>query len=143
MTQTSITLSSVLKQCLAPSVDRLYSKFHPALGVDRNPKHMVTGREPLWINLGYWAGQEVVSEDNYREVDRLLDSAQRSMARVIADKVQLSSSDVVLDCGFGYGDQDILWAKEYNPKKIEGINITEKHLRFAICDRKNCSSRRE
>ncbi len=72
---------------LSPSVNRFYSTFHPAIGVDRDPNDMITGQEPLWINLGYWAGLETVNAENYQSVDTLLDNAQRAMARWLQIKL--------------------------------------------------------
>jgi microcystin synthetase protein McyJ len=40
----------------------------------------------------------------------------------------LRETDEVLDVGFGFGEQDILWVNERNVKHITGINITPKHV---------------
>jgi ubiquinone/menaquinone biosynthesis C-methylase UbiE len=37
----------------------------------------------------------------------------------------------VLDCGFGFGDQDILWAQTLNPGHIIGLNITASQVELA------------
>ena len=30
----------------------------------------------------------------------------------------------VLDCGFGFADQDLYWLRDYSPTRITGINVT-------------------
>jgi cyclopropane fatty-acyl-phospholipid synthase-like methyltransferase len=34
----------------------------------------------------------------------------------------------VVDCGPGYGDQDILWAKEFGVKHITGVNAAAQQI---------------
>ena len=33
-------------------------------------------------------------------------------------------ADEVVDCGFGFGDQDFYWLERFKPKRITGLNIT-------------------
>lgn len=35
------------------------------------------------------------------------------------------------DCGFGFGDQDILWSKTLAPERIVGLNMTASQVAFA------------
>ena len=53
-----------------------------------------------------------------------------NMNRVIADRLQLSSSDVVLDAGCGVGGTAIWIAKEYGCRVV-GISIVPQHIREA------------
>jgi len=68
--------------------------------------------KPLWLNLGYWK-----NADNY--VD-----AASAMARLLAEAVKLESNDKLLDVGFGFAEQDLLWIQEFDVSRITGINIT-------------------
>ena len=39
-----------------------------------------------------------------------------------------TASDIVVDCGTGYGDQDILWVNEFDVKHITGVNIAAEQI---------------
>lgn len=67
---------------------------------------------PLWSNLGYW-------KDARTTVD-----AQMALARLLADAVQLGPGNELLDVGCGSGDQDLLWCRERQPRRIAGVEIT-------------------
>lgn len=75
--------------------------------------------KPMWWNCGYW-------KDGRTKIE-----ACEALARLLADGAQLEPKDIVLDCGFGYGDQDMLWSREYDVKKIIGVNVTKIHLETA------------
>lgn len=90
-----------------------------------------TGREPLWLNLGYWRDVEKVDENNCERVGELFPAAQSQMAHLLARTARLGEGQAVLDCGFGYGDQDLLWAEKYRPSRIVGINVTPTQVRIA------------
>jgi ubiquinone/menaquinone biosynthesis C-methylase UbiE len=81
-------------------------------------KH-VLGRDTLYFNLGYWA----VAQD--------YDHACHELAGLLATSSGMNSNDAVLDCGFGFADQDIYWIRKFNPKRIVGINITPSQVRLA------------
>lgn len=83
--------------------------------------HNLNGRTKF-INLGYWEEAENI------------DDACEDMAKFLADKAELNSSDEVLDVGFGFGDQDTFWYKNYKPKHITGINITQSQVDIAVKD---------
>jgi ubiquinone/menaquinone biosynthesis C-methylase UbiE len=122
-------------QVLAPDPSRLYTHLHPPIvAVPFSSAHglrLKTGREPLWVNLGYWEGVEPCTLENRPRWPALLQEAQARLATLLADAAGLGESDVILDCGFGYGDQDVYWSKRYRPRRIVGINITEEHVRVA------------
>lgn len=82
--------------------------------------------KPLWLNLGYWKSARTYPE------------AAAGLARVLADAAQLNPNDVLLDVGFGFGEQDFFWVQEYGVKRIVGINITPLHVNHA---RKRVSDR--
>lgn len=72
--------------------------------------------KPLWLNFGYW------------KEARTYPDAASSLARLLADWADFRATDEVLDVGFGYAEQDIMWVKERNVRHIAGINITPKHV---------------
>ena len=73
----------------------------------------------LYLNLGYW-----------RDASDL-DEASEALALLVAETARMGSSDHVLDCGFGFGDQDKLWAERFTPARIVGLNVTESQVRVA------------
>lgn len=73
----------------------------------------------LWLNCGYWKDAK-----NY-------DDACSALADLLAQRAEINETDEILDVGFGFGDQDILWAKKYKPKKIIGLNVTPLHVEIA------------
>jgi ubiquinone/menaquinone biosynthesis C-methylase UbiE len=75
------------------------------------------GEESLFINFGYWKNNPTT-----------LDEASRDLARLVARSGDFNASDIVVDCGPGYGDQDILWAKEFGVKHITGVNVATEQI---------------
>lgn len=75
------------------------------------------GEESLFINFGYWKNNPTT-----------LDEASRELARLAARGADFNASDVVVDCGPGYGDQDILWVNEFDVKHITGINVATEQI---------------
>ena len=67
----------------------------------------------LYLNLGYWRDVETIDE------------ASEALALLVAKRGGMGAGDVVLDCGYGFGDQDILWSRNMTPAKIIGLNITK------------------
>lgn len=127
-------IANVALSIVAPTANRFYSALHGPIAPGLPHPSAVevkTGREPLWVNLGYWRDVAHVDETNVERAAELLESAQRAMAHLLAHTAKLSEKDDVLDCGFGYGDQDILWAEEYHPKSIRGLNVTELQVKVA------------
>ena len=72
--------------------------------------HNNLGRDTLYLNMGYW-----------READSY-DQACEALAILLAERAGLSPGDRVIDAGFGYGDQDLLWARRYQVS-IAGFNV--------------------
>src|SRR5688500_1149023 len=75
--------------------------------------HNLPGEDSLFINLGYWADPGV----------RTIDDASRALADAVAEGARLGPGKRLLDCGFGYGDQDIHWIHRFNPTAIDGVNV--------------------
>ncbi|TQF75169.1 methyltransferase domain-containing protein [Rhodococcus spelaei] len=78
------------------------------------------GEESLFFNLGYW-----------KDSPQTFDQAGAALARLVATEARLGSDDVVVDVGCGFGDQDFLWADEFGPKRITGVNISAKQIEIA------------
>lgn len=76
--------------------------------------------EKHYLNLGYWAN-----------APGRLDEAGDDMARLVASAAGLGPGMDVLDAGFGFADQDILWMREYRPSRIHGINSSALQLERA------------
>jgi hypothetical protein len=75
----------------------------------------VTSRaQGLYINLGYWKDA------------RCVDDACVAMVQLLAETIQLSADDVVLDVGFGFGEQDVYWMERFGPRRNVGINIVHR-----------------
>jgi erythromycin 3''-O-methyltransferase len=66
-----------------------------------------------YLNYGYW---EPGCTDH--------DQACVALAERLGDAAGIEAGDRVLDVGFGYGEQDIHWARTRKPKQIIGVNIT-------------------
>jgi len=73
----------------------------------------------LFINLGYWRNAHSV------------DQACEAMVQLLAERIQLDADDVVLDVGFGFGEQDLFWMTRYAPRCIVGVNIVPSQVKAA------------
>jgi ubiquinone/menaquinone biosynthesis C-methylase UbiE len=78
-------------------------------------RHILAERS-LYFNLGYWDGPT-----SY-------DDACRRLAEVLGESAGMSPADEVVDCGFGFGDQDFYWLERFKPKRITGLNITSSQV---------------
>lgn len=76
-------------------------------------------QKPLWLNLGYW------------KTARTYPEAAADLARKLAAAAKLGPGDVVLDAGFGFAEQDLLWVREYDVARIIGVNVTKLHVDVA------------
>lgn len=75
--------------------------------------------KPLWLNLGYW------------KEARTYPDACAALARKLAQAARLGPGDVVLDAGFGFAEQDLLWVREFQVARIVGVNVTKLHVDVA------------
>ncbi|MCF8004151.1 MAG: methyltransferase domain-containing protein [Chromatiaceae bacterium] len=73
----------------------------------------------LYLNLGFW-----------RDATNL-DAASEALADLLADAVQLSPGDQLLDVGYGFADQDMRWAERHQPAQIIGLNLTQSQVEIA------------
>jgi SAM-dependent methyltransferase len=72
-----------------------------------------------WGNLGLWAGAATYPQAN------------EALATRLADLAGLQPGCRVLDAGFGYGDQLLLWKQRYGVGPITGIEIDAKGIESA------------
>lgn len=71
----------------------------------------------LYLNLGYWARATTIDE------------ASEALVSLVAETAGIGPGDEVVDVGFGFADQDILWARRFRPAGIIGLNVTPLHVR--------------
>ena len=102
-----------LNWLLSPAHGLSTSDVYDLIGTSSPTEH------GLYLNLGYW-----------READTM-DTASRALAMLVAEAGRMGRNDTVLDCGFGFADQDLLWAEEFKPRRIIGFNITASQVRLA------------
>lgn len=81
--------------------------------------HNNLAEKSLYLNLGYWE-----NASSY-------DEACQALAQKLGDLAGIAKGDRVLDCGFGFGDQDALWLDRHEPAKISAINITPSQVTLA------------
>jgi ubiquinone/menaquinone biosynthesis C-methylase UbiE len=72
----------------------------------------------LYLNLGYW------------KQARDIDEACTALATLVAEAAGMGPADEVVDVGFGFADQDILWAERFGPRHITGLNVTPVQVRL-------------
>ncbi len=92
-------------------VRRLYEMY---------PSTYLFADHSTYINYGYWA-----------DGCASLDEASAALAGRVADAAGFGPDDVVLDVGFGYGDQDFAWLRDYRLGRIHGLNITPRQVEAA------------
>jgi ubiquinone/menaquinone biosynthesis C-methylase UbiE len=75
--------------------------------------------EGLYLNLGYW------------KTARTIDDACVAMAMLVAETAAIGPGNEVVDVGFGFADQDMLWMDRLGPARITGLNITASQVAMA------------
>jgi len=73
----------------------------------------------LYLNLGYW------------ENSKTIDEACVAMAMLVAETAGIGPTSKVVDVGFGFADQDMLWVDRLGAGHITGLNITPSQVRLA------------
>ncbi|MFH8370399.1 SAM-dependent methyltransferase [Streptomyces sp. NPDC018031] len=104
-------LTARLSTDYATRVRSLYRMYPPA---------NLLSEQSTYLNVGYW---ETGSES--------YDEAQEALAGRLAEAAGMGPGDTVLDCGFGFGDQDFHWLATRRPHQIFGINVTPHHVAAA------------
>ncbi len=72
----------------------------------------------FYLNLGYWKTAETIDE------------ACEALAALVAETAAMGPEDEVVDAGFGFADQDILWLRRFAPRRIVGLNVTPSQVRI-------------
>lgn len=75
--------------------------------------------EGLYLNLGYWKDSTTI------------DQACAAMAMLVAQTAGVAPGSRVVDVGFGFADQDMLWMDRLAPAHITGLNITSSQVKLA------------
>ncbi len=73
----------------------------------------------LYLNLGYW------------KTARTIDQACEALAALVGNTAAMGGDDEVVDVGFGFADQDVLWMQRFAPRRITGLNVTPSPVRLA------------
>lgn len=73
----------------------------------------------LYLNLGYWKDA------------RTIDEACAALAMLVAEAAGVGPQSKILDVGFGFADQDMLWVERLSPAHITGLNISPSQVRLA------------
>lgn len=129
---------------LAASVGFLNWLFNPLQRNDvRSVYDLLLDQSPTerarYLNLGYWAwvpgGSEIGPagglQARLRPEAVSLDDACDALVRLVGKRAGLGAEDLLLDVGFGFGDQDLLWWREFAPQRILGLNITASQVAVA------------
>ena len=73
-------------------------------------------REGLYLNLGYW------------KTATTIDEACVALAMLVAETAGVGPGSRIVDVGFGFGDQDMMWIERLSPAHITGLNITRSQV---------------
>jgi ubiquinone/menaquinone biosynthesis C-methylase UbiE len=76
-------------------------------------------RRGLYLNLGYW------------KTATAIDQACEDLALLVAETAGMGPDDEVVDVGFGFGEQDMLWMDRFAPARITGLNVSASQVRIA------------
>ena len=101
--------SSAARRGFWPDPRALYSRLATRAFTERG----------LWLNLGYWKQAQSIDE------------ACAALAMLVAETAQMGPRDEVVDVGFGFADQDMLWVDKVAPRRITGVNVTPVQVRIA------------
>lgn len=100
-------------------INKTPADLYQTLNHGIKPEFYTDLNRALWLNFGYWKTAKTYTE------------ACADMARQVAEAARLDEQSILLDVGFGFGEQDLLWAREFNVRHITGINITPLHVKVA------------
>lgn len=92
-----------------PSVPSVYDLIGTDAPTDRG----------LYLNLGYWRGAQT------------LDDACEALVDLVGTRADLGNAHRLVDCGFGFADQDLHWARRHPSLDIVGLNVTSSQVHIA------------
>ena len=87
--------------------------------IDREDESFTNPAKPLWLNLGYWKEAHTYPE------------ACAALAILLGEMAKLGPDDRILDVGFGFAEQDLLWIERFGVKSIIGVNVTPLQVEVA------------
>lgn len=104
---------------MAISLQTVRSGFSLLFTCDARRVYEFVGTPPgkRYLNLGYWAKENMKWEE-------ASDELVRSLGRL----GNLRPADRILDVGFGFGEQDLLWNREFGCRDLLGINLAPLHV---------------
>lgn len=79
-------------------------------------RHNTLAEASGFLNMGLWATATTYDE------------ACADLARRLGAAAGLNPGDAVLDCGCGHGDQDALFAAEFRPFRVVGLNASAEQV---------------
>jgi erythromycin 3''-O-methyltransferase len=100
--------------------DRVRNMYKGLERISGNAEINLLGIGNGYLNYGYWA-PGCTSHDE----------ACVALADLVADAAGITAGDLVLDAGFGNGEQDFHWIRTREPARITGVNITPGQVRAA------------
>eukprot|EP00743_Colponemidia_sp_Colp-15_P010992 GILK01012195.1.p1 GENE.GILK01012195.1~~GILK01012195.1.p1 ORF type:complete len:358 (-),score=39.73 GILK01012195.1:68-1087(-) len=109
----------ILSQPVTNATDASAVESLPATSYEFNHAVVNLTVSSSWFNLGYW-------KETFH-----FEEACQALARKLANAAALKADDVVLDVGFGCGDQDVFWLKQFHVASIYGVNISERQTTTA------------
>ncbi|MFC1849025.1 SAM-dependent methyltransferase [candidate division CSSED10-310 bacterium] len=96
----------------APHISRQYNHFQSSFeDIDKADKY---------LNYGYTLAK-----------GETLEQKQRQLCLEVFKAANIQPDDVIVDVGFGSGEQDFLLASEYSFQKLNGFNIADRQVEYA------------
>ncbi len=103
-----------LVRLLAPGKRDRVDEVYRFLGT-----HNQFGRRTLYLNLGFWKDANTY------------DDACEALATELGRFGKLQAGLTILDAGFGFGDQHLLWMKQHALSRIHGFNLSPEQVELA------------
>lgn len=92
---------------------------HRVLELYKGIQKDVENKNNKWLNLGYWKKASTV------------DDACEDLINYVLEFSKINEGEIVLDAGFGYGDQDIHILNQFSNLIIHGVNISDFQVEHA------------
>lgn len=97
---------------LTRAIARQYDLFQASLEV--------IGKERPFLNYGF----TITGHESYED-------RQQQLCLEVFSAAEIRASDVIVDVGFGTGEQDVLLARTHQFAKLIGFNVAERQVAFA------------
>ena len=98
--------------------------FNPLHGLKTTEVYDLIGtssltENALYLNLGYWRQANTIDE------------ASEALAMLVAERGGMGPGDTVLDCGYGFGDQQDFLPHSW-PYRLDSTGSTGKYLKGSL-----------